>query len=1446
MVSVEMNEMNSHGELANEVLLCVGVGIGLGITWNDTRKTCFVQPQKLKGKINESEVFRIKQCVTADTLKCPKGKSHPPLIILSLDGFRAEYLLRNMTPNLEKIKNCGVHSPYMRAAFPTRKFTVKNKEKLDKRWYQGEAVNGNLSYVDNLVGRLVNGMIERGYGECMNIIIVADHGMEKIDCGRTINITKFLTKPEAYYVYDGVRSRMTSKYLEDEKSKIFFINKNPVPVVETLQELQCRDYNTTKDWYSRVHRKQELPKRYHYSNNPYIDDIVFDIQPRYYLGKFTSPKCHVNHGSHGSDNTFTSMHAIFLGMGSLFKGMEVEAFESIELYNLYADLTNLRPSPNNGSYGSLHHILNTTNINRTLSFDNDYDNDANDVDSSRNFCKYPDQSDERNKRRRTSGLPSLPSTCFSATNEENLDKEINLKESDKNTSLKFNLPLKMYQIPNSIKYCSMVQRRTCIRADVRDDNMVNYENIYGKENKDNESIVMSLLFPPGYYENEPSSADAHTTSNAVPMYVGFQEGVWKELLHLIEEYSEKYRHINVVLGPIFDYNSDGLKDTDKDITKYVDSDGTIPIPSHYFTAVFKCEGGDCETVDDVISFVLPHKPDPQNCWTTTRDVFSGKLWDGWSWDDASDPGMYPDVKLQCPAGPDYLDRKLTPVLEKLRNSGVTSESMSSIYPSLTFPNHNSIITGLYPESHGIIDNIMYDSQLNKTFNLGSPNQFDTRWWIGEPLWETVIKQNKTAYTFFWPGADVEIHGKYPTKYVKYQSAVPHSLRVDTVLDWLKNGSVDLMTLYFSRIDEAGHRGGPVSVQVNESLVDADESLKKLMDGIFRMKLHNCINIIIVSDHVQWNADQGVEHAKNFAPVCFGGAVAVPCQVKLESRMSPTHTDRSLNISRLLSPNDRKRTYIYEGASSRISTTYTYGAKSDLVTEIAPENQSRHEYGVTCGGADPDVISATLNCKVDQMVSYNKREVAKRYHYVTSNRIDDVILMVKDTWQAFKDEPWDLFGNHGWDPQHKSMEALFVAFGPSFKSRKSYKGTFENIELYNLMSHLLGVRPSPNNGTAGSLNHFLKNETSLPVTSSSGYENCTFPRNENDLKARTNFSVFGCSEQKYEFQRLNKSDSERKFLLEKHLDHGTPKYSNHTSLITNSNGTSSSSSNVCILHQNAFVSAFNKNIRLPLWSAYRYVQPSSGSHPDVCPSLRPDKLIPDPRLTQNEQIGCQEWTDLHDDGSGDYTPVSLIKEWSSSSEDDSPDTKLLTNIVPMHKKMYSETWCPLMAIIGKYSPRTDVVLGPIFDYDSDGLIDSNINKPCIKHIAYDRTVKGIPIPSHYYAILLPVQKNVGTPNFDSIAFVIPNNARGAKHYCQTSAQFITENRARIRDIELLTNLEFLTKTPAINQTNSSSGGSVSGSNGSASSRDNGRNNENNYNIRTRLHLSKKSWKDFEFL
>jgi predicted AlkP superfamily pyrophosphatase or phosphodiesterase len=364
--------------------------------------------------------------------------------------------------------------------------------------------------------------------------------------------------------------------------------------------------------------------------------------------------------------------------------------------------------------------------------------------------------------------------------------------------------------------------------------------------------------------------------------------------------------------------------------------------------------------------------------------------------------------------PDYLLRGLTPTLDSLARTGVRAQWMTPSFPSKTFPNHYTLVTGLVPDHHGIVANSMWDDALGR-FTMGLRDAVrDARWWGGEPIWVTSEKQGRRAAPFFWPGSEAPIGGVWATHWVAYDDAFPDEARVDSVLAWLDLPAADrpaFVSLYYSDVDHAGHSAGPASPQVDTALILVDRMLARLTRGLHARGLADLVNVIVVSDH----------------------------------GMSPTSRDRLIALDDYISLDDVN------------------------VVDWSPVG------AVTPKPGKSEAVYRALRDAHPHLHVYRKHEVPAQYRFGTHPRVTELVLIADDGWTITSRDRFEGFrpgGSHGYDQATPSMRALFVASGPGFR-RGAVVPSFSNIHVYELMAHLLGLRPAPNDGSLDSVRAVLR-------------------------------------------------------------------------------------------------------------------------------------------------------------------------------------------------------------------------------------------------------------------------------------------------------------------------------------------------------------------------------------
>jgi predicted AlkP superfamily pyrophosphatase or phosphodiesterase len=360
--------------------------------------------------------------------------------------------------------------------------------------------------------------------------------------------------------------------------------------------------------------------------------------------------------------------------------------------------------------------------------------------------------------------------------------------------------------------------------------------------------------------------------------------------------------------------------------------------------------------------------------------------------------------------PNYLSRQPSRHLRELARQGVQARWMTPVFPSLTFPNFYSIATGLYPEHHGIVSNTMVDSALG-SFSLRDRSSVeDPRWWGGEPIWVTAVKQNQRAATYFWPGSEAQIKRVRPTYYKLYDSSVPDAARVWQVLQWLSLPSAQapsLVTVYFNDVDEAGHRFGPNAPETDSAIARVDSAVGALMDGLDQRGLTGKVNLIVVADH--------------------GMAEVAP--------------DHVIHLEQF------------------IDTAAVNLVDQGPIVSLSPRS------------GRGDEIIARLR-RAPHLKVYRKSEIPAGLHYRAHSRIQPIVAIADEGWiaTARKAGPGPR-GMHGYPPDLPSMRALFLARGPAF-ARGAVVPPFQNIHVYNLIAHILRLTPAANDGSLDSIRAVL--------------------------------------------------------------------------------------------------------------------------------------------------------------------------------------------------------------------------------------------------------------------------------------------------------------------------------------------------------------------------------------
>ncbi len=351
---------------------------------------------------------------------------------------------------------------------------------------------------------------------------------------------------------------------------------------------------------------------------------------------------------------------------------------------------------------------------------------------------------------------------------------------------------------------------------------------------------------------------------------------------------------------------------------------------------------------------------------------------------------------------DYLNRGLASNLEKIKKEGVSALSLRPSFPSKTFPNHLSIITGMYPAHHGIIQNNFGDLFNKSYYRLSDTNTVrDARWYLGEAFWETAERQGITTASYFWPGSEVTLIYRRPTYFQAYDHSRPYEKRVDGVIDWLRlpfDKRPHFITLYFHETDDKGHDFGPDSPETNEGIKRLDSITGYLLSKLDEIQMLDSVDLIFVSDH----------------------------------GMTDVSDERIINIENIVDMADCK----FSDSGPLIMVDPRKGTEKEVYDRL---KKNENHYKV-----------------------YYRDEVPEYFHFNDHPFIKPILVVTDLGWSAVSNRhtDHDQKGNHGYDNNQMDMHGIFLATGPSFK-KNYHTGTLWNIDIYPLLCKIFNILPRTN-------------------------------------------------------------------------------------------------------------------------------------------------------------------------------------------------------------------------------------------------------------------------------------------------------------------------------------------------------------------------------------------------
>ncbi|RCI12075.1 hypothetical protein L249_0730 [Ophiocordyceps polyrhachis-furcata BCC 54312] len=379
---------------------------------------------------------------------------------------------------------------------------------------------------------------------------------------------------------------------------------------------------------------------------------------------------------------------------------------------------------------------------------------------------------------------------------------------------------------------------------------------------------------------------------------------------------------------------------------------------------------------------------------------------------------------------DFLHRGITPRLNAFIKEGVSPAYMRPSFPSVTFPNHYTLATGLYPESHGVVGNTFWDPDLRAEFYYTDPTRsLDPKWWSGEPFWVTAELQGIRTAVHMWPGSQAHILHVEPSFLDEFDGNMKLPDKVARILEFIdmpgeedesvrvKSMRPQLIAAYVPNVDLDGHTFGPNSTEIRSTIKEVDQMLDQLFQGLEQRNLTHIVNVIVVSDH----------------------------------GMATTDTSRLIQLEDL------------------VDTSLIEHTDGWPLYGLRPKNEGDLQTLAT-------VVKEKAKSNPNVDVYLRDEDMPERYHFSNNQRIAPLWIVPKPGWAIVKKDEFNVEqgkkeglvyhprGLHGYDHEHPLMRAIFVARGPAFPHANGRLEPFQNIEVYNILADSVGMTPRPNNGT----------------------------------------------------------------------------------------------------------------------------------------------------------------------------------------------------------------------------------------------------------------------------------------------------------------------------------------------------------------------------------------------
>lgn len=353
---------------------------------------------------------------------------------------------------------------------------------------------------------------------------------------------------------------------------------------------------------------------------------------------------------------------------------------------------------------------------------------------------------------------------------------------------------------------------------------------------------------------------------------------------------------------------------------------------------------------------------------------------------------------------DYVTQHQAQHLQSFSEQGVVAKGLVPSYPSITFPNHWSLITGLYPSHHGLIDNYFFDYQRQESYAMNNKkNAEDGSWYGGIPMWSLAEQQGVLSASLHWVGAASNASNTRPTYYYHYHEKFTPAEKIKKVVQWLKlpeEVRPHFISLYFPEVDAAGHYYGPEAMETQKAVQIVDQAIGDLVLQVKALGLDK-VNFIFVSDHGMIKIDR----------------------------------ENPLSIPTILE--DKTRFDLYNAQT--------------LLRVVVKDPKD----------LQPTYRSLKKQARNNDFSVYLTKRFPKKFHFSTKDdtyhRIGQILLLPKVPKVFLEKGKKTNQGKHGYLPTSTpEMDAVFFAWGDQFKKKLKIP-KFPNVDVYPIMAELMGLK-----------------------------------------------------------------------------------------------------------------------------------------------------------------------------------------------------------------------------------------------------------------------------------------------------------------------------------------------------------------------------------------------------